>query len=138
MTRPNNPRIQIDSAFAARYLVMDYDPLMPVAPGVVLIKAPGHTPGSQLVYVRLASGSELIIAGDVAWHMSGIETQQHKPESATSSFGGEDRRAIEKQLRWLLEVAESRIEVLVSHDVKRLNALIDQGQLVSGFDLRTR
>lgn len=37
-----------------------------VAPGVVVIPAPSHTPGSQMVFVRLASGHELLFAGDIA------------------------------------------------------------------------
>ena len=34
---------------------IDYDHYYALAPGIVLIKAPGHTAGSQLVYVRLAN-----------------------------------------------------------------------------------
>jgi glyoxylase-like metal-dependent hydrolase (beta-lactamase superfamily II) len=30
---------------------LDYTGYSAVAPGVVLIKAPGHTPGSQIIYV---------------------------------------------------------------------------------------
>ncbi len=47
MIRPNDPRIKIDSIIAARYLVVDYDPILPIAPGVVLIKAPGTPPGRR-------------------------------------------------------------------------------------------
>jgi glyoxylase-like metal-dependent hydrolase (beta-lactamase superfamily II) len=32
--------------------------LVEFGPGVVLIKAPGHTPGSQMIYVVLASGRD--------------------------------------------------------------------------------
>lgn len=49
-----------------RYKPLVYDGIYPLAPGVVLIKAPGHTPGSQMVYVRLADGREILLAGDVA------------------------------------------------------------------------
>ena len=37
-----------------------------VAPGVVVIPAPSHTPGSQMVYARLADGREVLFAGDIA------------------------------------------------------------------------
>lgn len=38
-----------------------------VAPGIVVIPAPdSHTPGSQLIYVRLANGREFLFAGDVS------------------------------------------------------------------------
>ena len=39
--------------------------LQAVAPGIVVIAAPdSHTPGSQLIYVRLSDGHELLFAGD--------------------------------------------------------------------------
>ncbi len=37
-----------------------------VAPGVVVIPAPSHTPGSQMIYARLANGREYLFAGDIA------------------------------------------------------------------------
>lgn len=37
-----------------------------VAPGVVVIPAPSHTPGSQMIFVRLADGREVLFAGDIA------------------------------------------------------------------------
>ncbi len=37
-----------------------------VAPGVVVIPAPSHTPGSQMIFVRLADGREFLFAGDIA------------------------------------------------------------------------
>jgi glyoxylase-like metal-dependent hydrolase (beta-lactamase superfamily II) len=134
LDKPNDPRIKLDSATAARYLVVDYDPIMPVARGVVLIKAAGHTPGSQMVYVRLASGRELVLAGDVAWHSSAIAAQRQKPEESTKDFGGEDRAAIGQQLRWLKELP-SGITVIVAHDQTLIDQLVARGVLVQAFDL---
>lgn len=38
-----------------------------VAPGIVVIPAPNsHTPGSQMIYVRLADGHEVLFAGDIS------------------------------------------------------------------------
>jgi glyoxylase-like metal-dependent hydrolase (beta-lactamase superfamily II) len=132
--KPNEPRIRLDSAAASRYLVVDYDPIMPIAPGVVLIKAAGHTFGSQMVYVRLASGQEIILVGDVAWHSSGIRTQRQKPEASTQDFGGEDRAAIAQQLRWL-NALPSSVAVVVSHDEAAIDALVARGVLRRGLDL---
>jgi hypothetical protein len=39
---------------------------------MVLIKAAGHTPGSQMVYVVLDSRREYLLIGDAAWHMDGV------------------------------------------------------------------
>ena len=40
--------------------------LQPVAPGVVVVPAPGHTPGSQMIFVRTVSGAEYLFTGDTA------------------------------------------------------------------------
>ncbi len=133
LDKPNDPRIKLDSATAARYLVVDYDPIMPIARGVVLIRAAGHTPGSQMVYVRLASGRELVLAGDVAWHLSGILTQRQKPEESTKGFGGEDRAAIGQQLRWLKELPPE-ITVVPAHDQALIDQLVARGVMRRGFE----
>lgn len=133
LERPNSPRIRIDSTTAQEYLTNEYDLFAPIAPGVVLIKAPGHTPGSQMVHIRLASGQEVILAGDIAWNMLGITEQRQKPEE-TSRALGEDRNAIAEQLQWLKDVSGPQTAVVVSHDVARINALIERGVLRSDFD----
>ena len=134
LERPNDPRIKIDSLTASRFIAIDYEPLMPIAPGVVLVKAAGHTPGSQMVYVRLVSGAEYILAGDVAWHMSGVMNRQQKPETSTRGFGGEDRAAIARQLDWLRSAVASGVIVAVSHDGEWINRLAERGVLHAGFD----
>jgi hypothetical protein len=139
MTAPNDPLIRLDSATASRYLVLDYDPILPIAPGVVLIKAPGHTPGSQMVYVRLASGSEVVLAGDVAWHSSGITMLRQKPDSVARRLGVvEDRAPIAAELRWLKELTTSGVTVIVAHDRAMIDALVLRGVLKQSFDTGSR
>jgi glyoxylase-like metal-dependent hydrolase (beta-lactamase superfamily II) len=125
-----------DSARASRYLIVDYDRLLPIGPGVVLIRAPGHTPGSQMVYVQLASGREMILVGDVVWHLSGITTGTQKPDS-TSRQMEEDRTAIGQEIAWLKNTAApATIALVVSHDGAALKALTSQGTVVEGLDLK--
>ena len=129
-------RLARDSAQA--FPVLRYDLLFPLAPGVVLIKAPGHTPGSQHVYVRLASGREILIAGDLAWQSEGLTTDQQKPE-ATSRNLGEDREALQLQLDWARKIAQDgQVAVVLSHDSRLLDSLVSRGVLVNDFDLRRR
>jgi len=127
----------VDSAQAARVLTVDYDPYMSIAPGVVLIRAAGHTPGSQLVYVRLADGKELILAGDVAWNMAGIREQRPNAVATKRRLGVvEDDAASARQVRWLKQVMDTGVDVLVAHDALWLERLIARGILVRGLDLR--
>ena len=130
--RPKVTFTPFDSTKASRYIVVDYDRELPVAPGVVLIKAPGHTPGAQVVYVRLASGREVILSGDVAWHRLSLETGKEKPDSASKQMG-EDRTAIATELAWLHQAEQAGVSVVVSHDGEQLETFARQGILTKGL-----
>lgn len=125
----------LDSARARRFIVVDYERALPIAPGVVLVRAPGHTPGSQIVYVRLASGRELMLIGDIVWHHAGLDMQHQKPDS-TSRQMGEDRTMIGNEMAWLKKtVAPAGIAVVVSHDGTALQELVRRGVVSEGLDL---
>ena len=129
-------RLSRDSA--ATFPVLRYEVLFPLAPGVVLIKAPGHTPGSQFVYVQLASGREVLILGDLAWQMEGITGAVQKPE-ATSRNLSEDRDALQPELEWARRVAaRGDVAIVLSHDSRSLDALVARRILTSDFDLGRR
>ena len=133
--KPNITVTPFDSTRAARYIVVDYDRMLPIAPGVVLIKAPGHTPGSQVVYVKLASGREVILVGDVAWNRLGIETETEKPDSASRHMS-EDRAMIAGELAWLHQAERAGVSVVVSHDGEQLKTFAHQGILREGLVTR--
>jgi glyoxylase-like metal-dependent hydrolase (beta-lactamase superfamily II) len=135
LTKPKVAFTSMDSSQVSRYLVVEYERALPIAPGVVLIKAAGHTPGSQMVYVKLASGREMILIGDIAWRALGVDTQRQKPDS-TSRFMSEDRTAIGKQLAWLKNVQAQGISVVVSHDGTQLQTLAKRGLLSEGLVLQ--
>lgn len=130
--------IRLDTAQAHRYVIVDYDRLLPIAPGVVLIRAPGHTPGSQMVYVRLASGQEMVLAGDVAWLKKGIDEQRQKPDSASHQLH-EDRQSLAEEMAWLKNTVEpAGITVVISHDGDELSSLDRRGILTQGLDSASR
>jgi glyoxylase-like metal-dependent hydrolase (beta-lactamase superfamily II) len=128
-------QIPFDSTHAGRYIVFDYDRDLPIAPGVVLIKAPGHTPRSQVIYVKLASGREVILAGDVAFNHLGIETEKQHPDP-NHHVTAEDSAAIANELAWLHQAENSGVSVVISHDGEQLEALARQGILVEGMVAR--
>jgi glyoxylase-like metal-dependent hydrolase (beta-lactamase superfamily II) len=114
---------------------VDYDHVLPIAPGVALLKAAGHTPGSQMVYIRLATGQEVILAGDVAWLMAGIEQQRQKP-AAVSRALAEDRAALGAQIAWLHRMAAAGVTVIVAHDAPWLSELERRGVLHASLDMQ--
>lgn len=107
-----------------------------LAPGVVLIKAPGHTPGTQMILVRLADGKELLFLGDVAWRMEQIQELWYRPRLVTDFFIGEDRDAVLAQFRTLHDLAERapELQLVISHDVDQRRALVATGILGDHFE----
>jgi len=54
-TSPQFPDLKLTEEQAQRYRIVDYDSYMAFAPGWTLIKAAGHTPGSQMMFITLDS-----------------------------------------------------------------------------------
>lgn len=119
------------------YEPLDYEKYVMIAPGVVLVKAPGHSPGSQMIYVQEADGSELLFIGDVAWHYRNIVTQRERARLVTQFFLKEDRTAVFGQLAALkrLSEAEPEISIIPGHDGEIIGGLVEAGILTEGFDL---
>jgi glyoxylase-like metal-dependent hydrolase (beta-lactamase superfamily II) len=86
-------QLSVSAAVFDGYQGIDDEPYQTIAPGVVLIKAPGHTPGSQMVYVKRADGQEVLFLGDVAWQMRNIEEVRERARLVTW-LSGEDREAV--------------------------------------------
>ena len=133
-TNPQMPEIKITPEIAARYLVVDYEKYFPFAPGMALIKAPGHTPGSQMVYVVLESGREYLLIGDTAWHMDSVRQLKGKD----APWITEDEDSIMAQLKWLNELAatEKNLFVVASHDEEQHKELIEKRVLGNGLELK--
>jgi glyoxylase-like metal-dependent hydrolase (beta-lactamase superfamily II) len=117
------------------YQPLAYEHYHALAPGVVLIKAPGHTPGSQIVYVQTANGVELLLIGDVAWHFRNIELQRERARLMTWLFLKEDRTAVFGQLAALkrLHEAQPALRIVPGHDGPVIDALVTDGILKRRF-----
>lgn len=46
---------------------------------VVLVPAPGHTPGSIIAFVTLPSGKRFALVGDLVWQKEGVELPAERP-----------------------------------------------------------
>jgi glyoxylase-like metal-dependent hydrolase (beta-lactamase superfamily II) len=127
ITSPQMPEIRLTDDLAARFVVIDYDMYYPLAPGMALIKAAGHTPGSQMVYVILDSGREYLLIGDATWHMDGVRQMKGKD----APWVTEDQGAVLAQLTWLngLSRTAPALVVVASHDEEQHAALVQQGVL---------
>jgi len=132
LTNPQMPEIKLTEQAAKRYIVVDYDKYLPFAPGFALIKAAGHTPGSQMIYISLQNGKEYLLVGDSAWHMDNIRLMKGKD----ASWIKEDEDALATQLRWLngLMKSEKNLYIVVSHDEEQRKEYIEKGVLGGRFE----
>lgn len=112
-----------------------YVALLPIAPGVVLVRAPGHTPGSQMIYVRRADGQEYLFMGDTASSADNVRLQRIRSRLVTDFMGHDDRRAVMLQTMALhrLAAAEPRIALVPGHDAVATDLFVRQGLLSRGF-----
>jgi glyoxylase-like metal-dependent hydrolase (beta-lactamase superfamily II) len=126
----------LPAALLDRISAVRYTGIRPIAPGVLIQPAPGHTPGSQLVYVRTQDDRELLFVGDVAWHMDSIRELAYRPRLVTDLVLGEDRGAVMAQLRALHDLlGDARLTIVSSHDADQLEALQADGTLGRGLEL---
>ncbi len=124
---PHKPTLEIDADTIAPFIVIDYQEAMPVAPGLVLIKAPGHTPDSQMLFITLADGRDFLHSVDSAWHMDNIRLLKQK----AAPWVKEDRDTLAEHYRWLkrIDEEEPNVHVLVCHDNDQFEELTRSGVL---------
>jgi glyoxylase-like metal-dependent hydrolase (beta-lactamase superfamily II) len=115
----------------ARLEPLVYQGIHALAPGVALQKAPGHSPGSQLVYVELASGQRFLFVGDIAWSHENITRQIGRPRIA-SLLMGEDRSVVAAQVRAIAQLPPE-VHVVVAHDPVALESDLKAGLYREGF-----
>jgi glyoxylase-like metal-dependent hydrolase (beta-lactamase superfamily II) len=118
----------------ARLTPLRYGRAHLLRPGVVLLKAPGHTPGTQLVFVRRQDGAELLLVGDVAWALDNVTLPRMHPR-LVSWLGGEDGAALAAQLGWLhrLQRQAPGLHLVVAHDGPHHADLLRRGVLQAGL-----
>jgi glyoxylase-like metal-dependent hydrolase (beta-lactamase superfamily II) len=117
------------------FVPLYYEKYYYVSPGVVLIKAPGHTTGSQMVYIQLQNGKEIILLGDVTWRHEGVE-RENAHSYVSSLLLGEDREATLGQIKALntLKKSTPTIEFIAGHDADDLAKLDSKGVIFNKFN----
>jgi predicted transcriptional regulator YdeE len=137
----NGPTI-VDAEFPEHafdhYRPIEYGQYFRAAPGVVLIKAPGHSVGHQFVFVKLRNGSEFLFTGDVVWVTANLKQQKSRPWLA-SKKRLENREQIAHQIRWLHDEfyanAKPKIIMVTTHDPEQHKKYIGEGLIHDGFKL---
>lgn len=90
-----------------------------LAPGIAALRAPGHLPGTQMIYVRLQDGREYLFAGDCAPMRRNVDWQVPPSRFSAEWQGREDRAA---SLGWIkglaqLKASEPNLTIIYGHDL---------------------
>lgn len=117
---------------------IEYQNMRSVAPGIVAIKAPSHTPGSQIVFVQLANGREYLFTGDIASMDRNWRETRARSRLVGDVIIDEDRPAV---FRWLnafkaLHNANPAMTMVPTHDADAIERLIKNKALNRGFGER--
>jgi len=123
--------------------IRNYQPInllepMRVAPGIVIIPAKGHTPGSVIIYVKLQSDKEFLFIGDIAYTASNIRDGVDRARFARLLMHDpEDRDAVVNQLKTLHEISklEPSLYIIPAHADKLIKHLIHEEVIFKGFIL---
>jgi glyoxylase-like metal-dependent hydrolase (beta-lactamase superfamily II) len=132
LTTPHKPHLAMSADAVNKLNIVDYRQYLPIAPGMVLIKAHGHSADHQMVYVALQSGREILHSVDVGWVLENIRQVKGK----AAPWVKEDVPAVLGQLRWLNNVLnnETNVALLVTHDDALFDAAVKSGTI--GADLQ--
>ena len=134
VNKPHKTTTAIENSQVEKFLIAKDAQYMPIAPGVVLFMAPGHTPDSKMLYIRLANGQEYIHSVDSGWSMENIEKETMK----NASWISENEQQLLDQYIWLnnLKKNEKDIVILCTHDDEQYNQFTENGTLGNGLKIQ--
>jgi N-acyl homoserine lactone hydrolase len=91
---------------------------------IVIVPAPGHTPGSILVYLSLPSGQRYLLLGDLVWQTEGITLPAERPWLARHLIG-EDSAQVRAQIAQVAALHQHfpQLHLLPAHDVRAFTQL---------------
>lgn len=91
---------------------------------VVLVPAPGHTPGSIIAFLSLPSGARYALLGDLVWQSEGIEIPAERPWLARRLVDV-DAEAVRAEIGRVAAIHRRfpEIRMLPAHDARAMAAL---------------
>ena len=84
---------------------------------IVIVPAPGHTPGSVVVFVTPPGGTRYAFVGDLVWELAGLIEREARPWLA-STMVGKDPAAVQESMRRLSAIVARypQIRIVPAHD----------------------
>jgi glyoxylase-like metal-dependent hydrolase (beta-lactamase superfamily II) len=86
---------------------------------IVIVPAPGHTPGSVVVFLTLPGGARYAFAGDLVWQREGILQREERPWATIKTMGEDLVPLRDSLLRMSAIVARyPQIAIVPAHDAR--------------------
>ena len=86
---------------------------------IVLVPAPGHTPGSIVAFITLPSGTRYALLGDLVWQLEGIERPAERPWLARRQVDL-DEEGVRQHIALVASINRRfpEIQMLPAHDAR--------------------
>jgi len=86
---------------------------------IVVVPAPGHTPGSVIIFVTLADGTRYAFVGDLVWQLEGIALREERPWIVRRQADMDAQGTRENLLR-MIALKERMPELIIvpAHDIR--------------------
>jgi N-acyl homoserine lactone hydrolase len=83
---------------------------------VVLVPAPGHTPGSIVAFLTLPTGKRYALIGDLTWQLDGVEKRAERPLMMRALADNDAAETREDLLR--IVALAGRMQIVPAHDAR--------------------
>ncbi len=96
---------------------------------IVVVPAPGHTPGSVVVFVALPTGKRYAFVGDLVWQREGIREREEKPW-LQRTLADSDPTGVRDQILHMAAIAARfpEISIVPAHDARAFAELPTLGE----------
>lgn len=86
---------------------------------IVIVPAPGHTPGSVIVFLTLPTGKRFALLGDLVWQREGITLREEKPWVVRTGVDHDPGRVRENLLRMnAIATRFAELTLVPAHDAR--------------------
>jgi glyoxylase-like metal-dependent hydrolase (beta-lactamase superfamily II) len=91
---------------------------------IVIVPAPGHTPGSVIVFLALPGGKRYALVGDLAWQREGIHEREERPW-LQRTLADDDAQQVRENLLRMAAIAARfpEIALVPAHDARGFAAM---------------
>ncbi|HYA05029.1 MAG TPA: MBL fold metallo-hydrolase [Xanthobacteraceae bacterium] len=86
---------------------------------IVVVPAPGHTPGSVIIFVTLSNGTRYAFVGDLVWQLEGITLRQER-SWLIRQFADSDAAGTRQNLLHMIAIKERLADLIIvpAHDMR--------------------